>query len=284
MKLGCILFALSFSLVSAAFAKPLRIPDSSSADKLPITLIKEFVARSDQFDSVTFIYGSSGDVAFSKTVADLENRALDVLWTATTTDYENNMQAIYIPIYRGLLGMRIPIVEQSNLNLFRDVKQFDALKKFIPCQGKLWADTKVLEANQILVAKSVKYPNLFDMLEGERCEYFPRAVFEPWAEIERMSHFNLAVEPNILLRYTMPMFFFVHKKDAALARHMNSVFGDMVEDGTFNRLFFADGQVKSALAKSKLGQRRLFELDNPYLSKSVQNIPKHYWFDLLKEQ
>lgn len=275
IALICILPLIHINLA----AKPLLIPGVEGGTTLPVTLLQEVVKRSDVYDSITFAYGTKGDTSFSKTVNDLNSGALDLLWTATSTEYESQLLAVYFPLYRGTLGMRLGIVRRSNMSLFNQVENLADLQQFTACQGKMWADTQVLEANGIKVAKSLGYPNIFPMVEADRCDYFPRAIFEPWVEVEREAQYQLQVEPHIMLRYKMPFFFFVKQGNLTLANHLNTILFAMFEDGSYQKLFNADADVKNALKLGHLNKRVVIDLTNPYVSERVNAIPAEVWFD-----
>ncbi|URQ89290.1 transporter substrate-binding domain-containing protein [Pseudoalteromonas sp. SCSIO 43101] len=146
-------------------------------------------------------------------------------------------------------------------------------------QGKTWPDTKILKANQLPVVTTLKYPNLFPMLEGERFDYFPRGVNEPWDEIANHSELNLTVEPHLVIKYTAPLYFFVNKNNHTLHKQLNDALKEMIEDGTFNAMFLADSQVQMVLSKANLSSRRVIELDNPTLSSNTPNKNSPLWFN-----
>ncbi|WP_153915571.1 ABC transporter substrate-binding protein [Shewanella sp. TC10] len=277
-KWNLVVSAIIFS-VSTVSAKPLNIPGSPEGVSLPIDLLNEVVKRSDIYTSIHHPYGEKGDSTFTKTVYDLNAGVLDLLWTATSTDYEQSLQAIYFPLYRGTLGMRLGIVRQQRLSLFSGVNSLADLRQFTACQGKMWADTQVLESNGVKVSKSLGYLNIFPMLEADRCDYFPRAIFEPWAEVKREAEYDLHVEPNIMLRYKMPFFFFVKAGNNQLAEHINTILYQMFEDGAYQALFNNDDDVKNALTLGHLSNRTIIDLENPNVSDKVKAIPEKIWFD-----
>ncbi|NOH81017.1 ABC transporter substrate-binding protein [Vibrio sp. RE86] len=276
--------AIALAVVSVSgFAQTLNIPGKVGEDKFTVTLLKEFVKRSDNYDQVHHIYGTSGDPAQSKMMADVELGSLDVVWMGTTKELETSLSPVYVPIYRGLLGMRLPIVERDKADIFNHVDSLSEMQRFTACQGKTWSDTLILEANGINVAKSLKYPNLFYMLEGDRCDYFPRGFFEPYPEVQTYSHLNLTVDEHVILRYRMPLFFFTAKNKPELAREMTQVFADMYQDGSFQSLFFAEPEIADAMRQAKVEKRTIFDLRNPELSEATNNIPSTYWFDTTQE-
>ncbi|MGR5300701.1 ABC transporter substrate-binding protein [Vibrio alfacsensis] len=279
----CLLAGALLSLCTPGFAKPLRIQTGIDQSKLAINLLTEAVHRSPIYSELEYAYGDEPEPATNKLVADVQSGALDIVWLGTTSDYEQQMTALYFPIYRGLLGMRIALVEQDKKDILAKVNRFSEMKNYTPCQGKIWSDTFILEENGILVAKSMKYHNLFAMLEADRCHYFPRGTFEAYAEAQRYPEYNLAVDKHVLFRYKMPYYFFVNRENQALAQHLSAIFDDMIDDGTFAKLFFANPEVSNALNQAKLGQRTIFELQNSDLSTKTQSLPERFWFNPLTD-
>lgn len=133
---------------------------------------------------VVYPYEGQERPSFAKQLADFEAGDLDVMWTLANRKYEEDYQAIYYPLYYGMFGLRLPIVKNENLHMFRGVKTLNDLKRFKVGQGLGWADTDILQANGLDVVPVTKYPNHFPMLEGERFDYFPRAMHEPWSEVK----------------------------------------------------------------------------------------------------
>ncbi|MDR9829040.1 ABC transporter substrate-binding protein [Vibrio sp. FNV 38] len=262
-------------------AQPLLVPGKPDEDKLMQSIFKEIVSRSDQFDSLEHYYGHAGDPNTAKMIEDLDSGHLHITYVATSVENENRMSPIYFPIYRGLLGMRIGIVRQDKTNTFAGITHMNQLKSFTACQGRAWPDTDILEANDIKTAQSLKYPNMFPMLEGGRCDYFPRGVFEPFTEIIAQKQYHLAVDEYVMLRYKMPFFFFTAKNNPELATHIQDILYEMFEDGTYERVFFGDTEVAQALRLARLEERTIFDLENPSVSSATRNIPQQFWYEPL---
>lgn len=263
-------------------AQTLLVPGKPGEQKIMQNIFEELVIRSDRFDSIEHYYGNAGDPNTEKMIQDLNNGHTSITYVAASVENEANMNAIYFPIYRGLLGMRLGIVKQEYKDNLQHIEQPHQLKQLVACQGKAWPDTTILEANGIKVAKSLKYPNLFPMLEGERCDYFPRGVFEPFSEVIHQKEYNLAVDEHMMLRYKMPFYFYTAKSDPELAQHFQEIIYDMFEDGTYEALFFEDEEISSALKLAKLEGRIIFDLTNPAITENTRNIPERFWYNPLK--
>lgn len=282
LKVLILLGVYSFSLLSWA-GTPLKVQGLSSETKLPNRLLNAIIARNGVYDLVYPDDETQIEASETKLHAEIESGERDLMWTLTSKSYEDKFKAIYIPLYRGLIGMRIALVKAENTELFRTVYTLTELKAFSAGQGLMWADTKILQANGLPVVKELKYQNLFPMLEGQRFDYFPRGLPEPWGEIAREARYNLAVEPYILLKYKAPFYFFVRKGNAKLASYINNALEDMISDGTYEKMFFNDKQVKQALNRANVKQRRVINLTNPNLTEQTPIQRTILWFDPVNE-
>ncbi len=282
MRLFSIILASLFTLSNSVIAETIAMPGKPTESSFPHTILKEVMKQGGL--SPTFPYSDikGGDLSFNRMQQDIISGKLDVFWSMTSKELEQEFIPIYIPIFRGLLGMRIPLVKKENTNMFANINNFKELIKYKAGSGKTWPDTKILEHNGIPVVKTLKYQNLFPMLEGGRFDYFPRGLHEPWQEIINNADLNLAVENNILIRYTAPNYFFVAKSNPQLAQKLTVLLNKLIENGDFVKLFFLDEEVKNALNNSNVKNRVVFEIENPTLSENTPISRKELWFNPLE--
>ena len=280
MYYSLLTFLLCISFLS--FAEPIKLQSYSGDTSLPHKLLIEALNKAN----LDYIhpYESDKDISNARILNDVKIGQLDVMWSMTSQSLEQDYQAVYIPLFRGLLGMRLAIVTQKNKELFKHVSSIADLKRFRAGQGKTWPDTTILKENGLNVVTTLKYPNLFPMLEGDRFDYFPRGVNEPWDEIANYHDLNLTVDPYILLKYTAPLYFFVAKENTQLAQKLTQSLNKMIKDGSFNRMFFDDSQVQMVLQKANLKQRLIIPLSNPNLSSITPLSRTELWFDPLNER
>ena len=229
---------------------------------------------------VVYPYEGQERPSFAKQLADFEAGDLDVMWTLANRKYEEDYQAIYYPLYYGMFGLRLPIVKNENLHMFRGVKNLNDLKRFKVGQGLGWADTDILQANGLDVVEVTKYPNHFPMLEGERFDYFPRAMHEPWSEVKTWSKYNVTVDPHIVIRYKVGFYFFVKKKDVALIRYLNEGMAKLEENGMHKQIFLDDEEVQMAFRNSNLENRIVIDLANPELTQNTPSDDSGLWLDI----
>jgi Bacterial extracellular solute-binding proteins, family 3 len=225
------------------------------------------------------IQESAPNTSEERMVSMLMDNQLDVVWYATTNDLEERLHPIRICIYRGLLGYRVLMIKKGTQHKFDGIKTVEDLKRVSLGQGRFWADTNVLTANNLNVVKVLKYEGIFYMLDGDRFDAFPRGAHEPWSEMQRYPKLALDVEQNLLISYTNPFYFFVNKSNTKLATDIERGLRIAIEDGSFTEYFLNDPTVKDVMAKANLKNRTLIKLDNPGLPKKTPVDDASLWFD-----
>lgn len=222
----------------------------------------------------------SGVVTQARNIDDVATGRSDLLWAATNQDTEDKLLPIRIPLYKGLLGHRIFIINPTSQARFDRVKTFEDLKSFTFGQGTTWADSDILASNGLKVVRANKYQGLFHMVDGGRFDAFPRGVQEPWQELANNPSLPLAVEKHIMLVYRMPFYLFTGKKNTKLAADLELGLNRAIADGSFDKIFYNDPMVKDVLEKANLEERLVFELKNPTLPKETPVDRPELWLDI----
>lgn len=220
------------------------------------------------------------EVSQARNIADVAEGRSDLLWAATNQEMEDKLLPIRIPLYKGLLGHRIFIINPSSQARFDTVKTFEDLKRFTFGQGTTWADSDILASNGLNVVRTNKYHSLFYMVDGGRFDAFPRGVQEPWGELQSLPNLPLAVEKRIMLVYRMPFYLFTAKNNTKLAADLELGFNRAIADGSFDKVFLNDPMVRDVLEKANLEERLVFPLNNPTLPKETPLDRPELWFDI----
>lgn len=210
----------------------------------------------------------------------LEQNQIDVVWSMTSNQREEQAQAVYIPLMKGLLGYRVFIIHRDKRDLFNNVGSLQDLADLSAIQGHDWPDTKILRHNGLKVITDFKYLAIFDHIDRGRYDYFPRGVLEAWEELASTKHNHLMVDPNILLVYPAPVYFFVRKGDDALAERLAFGLKQAHEDGSFDHLLFSHPVHKEAFKKLAVSHRQVFYLSNPLLSDKTPLNEASYWLSV----
>lgn len=246
-------------------------------EQLIFSILELAVSKADS--SAVFV---QGDEALNsvRASAEVEAKNLDIFWSGASPDYEDNFKTIRIPVLKGLLGHRIFIIRAEDESKFAQINSFSDLTKLNAGQGTFWGDTKILKNAQIPTVTTIKYGNLFPMLEGGRFDYFPRAVHEPWVEVKSRPELNLVVEKKTMLIYPFAMYFYVHKDNQQLHDKIYKGFEMAINDGSFDELFFNHPMIKEALSLANLSERKVIRIDNPLMHPDTPNDRKEFWLDV----
>lgn len=198
--------------------------------------------------------------------------AIDIAAVATSVEREKELMAIPIPIDGGLLGFRVCVVLQDQLDRFAGVTSVDDMAKrgLRVGQGLHWPDSSILQVNGVEVVTHSRYETLFLMLKNRRFECFARGVSEVLFDLALENDPQLTIEPTLLLAYPMLSYFFVAPDDAETANRLQLGMDRAIADGSFSR--FLDRFYGSALDQLNLDQRQLILLDNPYLGQESSDI------------
>ncbi len=213
-----------------------------------------------------------------RAMAELETgeSELSVLWGMTSSEREQLLLPIRIPIDKGLGGWRVALVRADRYDIFADVHDVAGLSRFVAGQGSDWLDVLVLRAAKIPVETAPNYDSLFLMLAARRFDYFPRSLIEISSEVEKHRADGLIIEPSLVLRHPAAMYFFVNKSNVALAKAIKRGLEVAIKDGSFDRLFYH--HFARAIEAIHLGDRLILDIANPTLPKQTPLERRTLWF------
>jgi hypothetical protein len=205
-------------------------------------------------------------------------QANNLLWTATSVKRERLLRPIRIPMFKGMIGVRVLVIRREDEQKFQRLSQLQDLQQLIAGQGAGWPDTLILRANGLQVTESVGKEQLYKMLAAKRFDYFPRGVTEIANEARFLTEHNLMVAPGLYLSYPAAMYFFVNKDNEELARRVETGFERIINNGKFDAFFFGHLRIKHGLPYLQ-GSTPIL-LENPTLPKTVPINNPRYWYHL----
>ena len=201
-----------------------------------------------------------------------------VIWTMTDAQREQQMRPIRIPLSKGLFGYRVLVIRKGEQARFDQINSIDDLAKLIGGQGTHWPDTRIMRANGLKLVTAENTDSLFRMIQAKRFDYFPRGTSEAWYELSERYGDKLAIENHLLLYYPTDIYFFVNKRNQALANRIEKGLEILIDNGEFDKFFFGHPRVSTAF--NKLKNRRLLKLTNPYLPPETPVDNPRYWIEL----
>lgn len=204
-------------------------------------------------------------------------REISVLWSMTDASRESQLRPIRIPIYKGLIGLRLFLVGKDNVQQVATIDSLTGLRTLKMVQGKDWPDTKILQFNGFDVVSSAIYDKLFGMLNDGQAQLFPRSVVEIWLEQDTFGQqYPIEVEQSMGIYYPTAVYFFVNKKNTVLANLLQTGLEKALADGTFDELF--ERHYRGYLDNANLTKRSIFELENPVLPAGTPLNNKALWY------
>jgi ABC-type amino acid transport substrate-binding protein len=266
-------FLLIFSLIvnSNAYSKEFVTIRNLSGDneELIESILKLALSKSDpnlQIQRSTEYYSDS------RLIEEVESGKLDVMWAGANQIIEERLRVIRIPVLKGMLGHRIFIIRAADQSKFEKINTLEELKAYQAGQGTFWGDTQVLKSAKLPTVTTLKYPNLFPMLEGGRFDYFPRAIQEPWSEVSSRPELNLIVDKHLMLVYPYAMYFYVKQSNDRLYNKLYEGFNTAISDGSYDKLFSENPMIQDVLIKANLSERKVLRIENPNMLTSSSDV------------
>ncbi|PSW13937.1 pilus assembly protein PilM [Photobacterium sanctipauli] len=218
-----------------------------------------------------------------RAVRALEAGQSDVIWTMTSPEMEERLIPIRIPLFKGLLGNRLPIIKKADQGKFAslDENQFRQLKVG---QVESWPDAKILANDGLPVVTSIEYALLYGMLNAQRFDYFTLGAAEIEGEFNRLGPDGQMIDNNILIQYHSPAYFFVSPTKPELAADITAGLEKLVANGQFDEMFYNLSIFKDLHQRLKLDKRTVFYINNNSLTAETPCQRPELWDSLFATQ
>jgi len=171
---------------------------------------------------------------------------LDVMWSSSTREREEHLEAVKFNLLRGINEYRFLLIRKQDQARFKPIHDLEGLRKFTLGSGTHWSDTDIFRRHGFRVVTAWNHESLFRMLAAKRFDFMARTYNEIQREIRERPELNLVVENHLLLRYEQPIYFFVHKNNQELARRLERGLQLAQADGSLGELFFSIEEFKDA--------------------------------------
>lgn len=203
----------------------------------------------------------------------------DVIHSASRLDWDKELIPVRIPIMRGMLGLRVFLINKDKQPTFAKVNTVEQLKTLALGSGYNWAVTKLFEHHGFKVVTAENYLSIFSMLKNNRFDYFPRGLNEilPEYDINFNSNSQLHVEETILLHIPLPVYFYVNSQKPKLAKRIEEGLLSVKKDGIFDHLFLK--YFKDVKDKFNVKNRKIFYLENPGIAENLPQEDPLKFFD-----
>lgn len=288
MNIKTLVLILSLFLTAPAYGVDIvsfgmGISDKDLGKRFKQTVLEEALEHTkDEYgDYKIYISNKQINIKRAKNALSSGGQQINTYVAITTKEWEEKAIPIRIPLRRGLISYRLPIVKKSNTHLFENIESSEDLKKLKVGLIRGLTTNKIMKEHGFKVEESTKTENLFVMLDKERFHYTIRGVHEAFDLVEAknasdLGHDELVVAPNVAIYIPTPTYLFVAKEDPELAERLERGLRMMTKDGTLERLFnefFADD-----LEQAKLKSRKIIRIDDPWLPEATPLDDKSLWY------
>lgn len=205
-----------------------------------------------------------------------ENLEINVMWSMTDIQREQQLRPVRIPIARGLIGLRVLVTHKDNPFLKAKITKFTDLVEYTPVQGINWPDTKILQANGFNVVTAQDYMEAVSLTENLLADFFPRSIVEAYSELENSFSQNFRVKKGLLLSYPSAQYFFTNKSNLTLSNLIETGLLRAIEDGSYDALF--QEHFGEVLKEIDLDKDFKFNLANPLLPQLTPIGKPEFWY------
>lgn len=213
----------------------------------------------------------------SRAFLQLGNGELDVASSVTTPEHESQALAVRVCLYRGLVGIRLPIALKRRRAELQGITSLEQARRLRLAQVESWPDTQILKANGWPVQAIARRDSFPALLERERIDLFALGAIEVFPIVDALP--QLAVVDGWLIAYPAPLYFFVSPGQPELAARLRKGWELVLADGSFVALF--EQWVGPQLQRAALNDRRWLKLHNPDLPPETPLQDDRLWHPLV---
>ena len=286
MRLLCVLMLLCSPMLVAAPTATIRILGLQSSSEASVVYYRDLLQL--VLERTAAEYGVAklelvappplGDYRYLL----MKENFIDVHHFGTSPELERDLLAVRVPLLAGGLGWRGFVIRKADRLAFSQISEFAELKRLIACQGELWPDTFIMRAAGLQVITAERHDQMLEMLRRERCDYFPRSIFEGPVEQKsfQLQYPDLEFNSSVLLHYPFAMYFFVKKDNIALATRLGKGLDQLAQSGELLRFLQQHQIARQVFPLSRFTQSLVFQLDNPLMPANTPLQQAAYWFTM----
>lgn len=193
----------------------------------------------------------------------IKGEKINLIWTTEESNSSKALIKVPFDTMKGVLGYRALIIKADRQKEFSKITNIQQLQSMKPGQVELWTDTEIYKKNGFDVVTSNNMPALFPMLENDRFDFLPLGASEVNQEylLIRLKYRSLAIETDLLLKYSLHMFFMVSPKYPILAERLEKGLLAIEKSGVFDKVF--NQFVQPEMDAIKVRNRRVIHLATP---------------------
>ncbi|WP_394190082.1 substrate-binding periplasmic protein [Pseudoalteromonas atlantica] len=184
--------------------------------------------------------------------------SISLAWLSMPKGAHSNLIRTTLPLYKGLHGKRLLMINQSQQHRFANINSLEELKPLVALQKQTWSDYDVLIRNGLTVNGEHDYDVMLKLLATGLADYFPRSVSAIATETAKQPYKQLIIEPTIMLQYNNYYHFYAHKKDQLLITKLQNGLLKLQQSGEFDALY--QRYINRSYDALNLSSRKVFDL------------------------
>jgi len=199
-------------------------------------------------------------------------KMMNVAFMAANEEWDNKALPIAVPIRGGTLSYRLLLVNKANLDDFAKVSSLADLNMLIGGLQNDWSTTKIFKASNINIRTPQTLEGMLSMLNVQRIDYIPRAIYEIFDEIKLHNNSlkNVVIEPTLSLYIPMVSYAYVSPKAPRIAQRLKIGLDELARSGELRRIF--NQYYGQDIQNSGLTQRKVIKISSPYFEKNKLSV------------
>ena len=274
--LVCLL--LSWAWPRAAEAPTLRVYPTGKIYEYRWKLLELALAHCGGAAGNLRLLPYAGDITQNRSVRLTQSGAIDVVALGIPADREACLLPVPVDILKGTIGYRVFLIRGPDQGRIRGMDDAGLRRKLTYGLQRDWADRAVMVADGCAVESASRSENLFPMLMAGRFDAFPRGLNEARQDLaEHRGVFpGMALEQDNAIYFPYPVYFWVNREHAWLAREIERGLNLALADGSFRNLFVSCHSTEIALMKGT--RRHVLFLSNPLLPAGTVAPDNGWWW------
>lgn len=214
----------------------------------------------------------------SRSRTNITTHVYDVHWLNAQNALDTDLQAIRIPLCKGLTGWRILFIRPESQKDFAAIKSLDDLRHFTAGHGNDWPEVTRYDNLELPQKLSGSWKGLFFMLKQNRIDYLSRSALEIYDEEDAFPELNLKIESQLTLHYPATYYFYVNKNNKQLADDIQLGLQRAIADGSFDKVF--NRYFSEKIKRLNLAHRHVIQMPISADATLLADKKAHpgYWF------
>jgi len=231
----------SFSMTTPEAGVPEKILvwQKLSSFSSTLTLIERSLELTSEAQS--YQVAPSLDIDEASIISEAEaGDSVQVVSLMPTKESVKRLRPIYIPVARGLYGLRICLIAKAHQSTFQNYESIEEMKRvgveFVVPRGS--ADESLLQKQGLKTVAAERYEDLFGLISNQTPRCFLRNLSEIGLEALKFFKYNIHIEKKFLFVLDEPRILHVSPAKKDLAERLEKGMKMLLESGEFYKIFW----------------------------------------------